>query len=233
MSDFRPDSLSADLYPGSIDDSARDVGIDLFEVWDRVQETDLGERQLTLQDAYYLAVKFLVARTYLEAQYVQLVEQGVAPATPASGFHRVYSKSSDSRLYRKNDLGVESLLDIDRAVDMPIVDSGNFYTTDNVEAALQQLGPPRRLNVTTQTTAYTTTAANDVIILNSTISRTITLVAAATAGAGKVQIFKNINTGTMILDGNASETIDGRLTQTLQQWDGVQVVTNGSNWFLI
>lgn len=94
-------------------------------------------------------------------------------------------------------------------------------------------GVAPRLNVRTETANYTTVAADDVVLINSAVARTITLVAAATAGAGKVQIFKNIGTAEAIIDGNAAETIDGNLTARLLQNDGAQLVTNGSNWFLI
>lgn len=64
---------------------------------------------------------------------------------------------------------------------------------------------------------------------------TITLPQAALV-PGRIYVFKRINAGAnnVIVDGYASETIDGATTYTLSsQWAGVTVMSNGTAWFII
>jgi hypothetical protein len=53
---------------------------------------------------------------------------------------------------------------------------------------------------------------------------------------GRIYAFKRINAGAnaVIVDGYASETIDGNLTQTLTpQWNSLVIMTNGVAWFIL
>lgn len=64
---------------------------------------------------------------------------------------------------------------------------------------------------------------------------TITLPPAALV-PGRIYVFKRINAGAnnVVVDGYASETIDGAATYTLSsQWAGVTVMSNGTAWFII
>ena len=63
---------------------------------------------------------------------------------------------------------------------------------------------------------------------------TIGLPAAATC-ANMILSFKKIAAAnSMILDANASETIDGATTKTLgDQWSWVTIISNGTSWFII
>jgi hypothetical protein len=94
------------------------------------------------------------------------------------------------------------------------------------------------VKVTTQTSAtYTADATQDEVILCDATAQaiTITLPAAATAGAGRRYVVKRINTNSYncTVDGNGTETIDGDLTQVLTApWSALPVVTDGSNWFV-
>ena len=49
------------------------------------------------------------------------------------------------------------------------------------------------------------------------------------------QIFNvhNSGTGTITIDANGTETIDGDLTQTIVQWENIQVQSTGSNWIIL
>ncbi len=49
---------------------------------------------------------------------------------------------------------------------------------------------------------------------------------------GKPYSIKNSGTGIITLNTTASQTIDGSLTQTLTQYDNLQVMSNGSNWII-
>jgi hypothetical protein len=64
---------------------------------------------------------------------------------------------------------------------------------------------------------------------------TVTLPPAALV-PGRIYVFKRINAGAnnVVVDGYASETIDGATTYTLSsQWAGVTVMSNGTAWFII
>ncbi len=85
-----------------------------------------------------------------------------------------------------------------------------------------------------KTGAYTTTAADHTIICgagNETF--TVTLIAAASV-TGQILVIKNIGSGTVTVDGNASETIDGATTQSLSsQYDSIMIQSDGTSWWII
>jgi len=71
---------------------------------------------------------------------------------------------------------------------------------------------------------------DDVIVCNGT-TYTVTL-PAASGNAGRVLYIKRNSSGTITIDGNASETIDGSLTLSLSTTLASAVlVCDGSNWF--
>jgi hypothetical protein len=93
------------------------------------------------------------------------------------------------------------------------------------------LGP-----IVAKTANYTATDADEVITVDcSGGDRTITL-PAASGRAGKVYTIKKIAgvANYVIIDGNASETIDGSLTETIYiPGDMRTIICDGSNWFII
>jgi hypothetical protein len=53
---------------------------------------------------------------------------------------------------------------------------------------------------------------------------------------GRIYVFKRINSGAnaVIVDGYASETIDGAATHTLTpQWNALTIMSNGVAWFIL
>jgi hypothetical protein len=53
---------------------------------------------------------------------------------------------------------------------------------------------------------------------------------------GRIYAFKRVNSGAnaVVIDPNASETIDGAATYTLSaQWNSVTIMSNGTAWFII
>jgi hypothetical protein len=90
-------------------------------------------------------------------------------------------------------------------------------------------------------------AFRSVTTSGNVVSGDYMLICDATAGAitmtlppaalvpGRIYTFKRINAGNaVIVDGYASETIDGALTHTLTpQWNGATVMSNGVAWFKI
>lgn len=93
--------------------------------------------------------------------------------------------------------------------------------------------------VTTSTvTSTSATAVVDTVILvdddtaGSTV--TITLPAAASSENKQITIKKLGTTANVVIDGNASETIDGATTSTLTiQYESITVICDGSNWHII
>jgi hypothetical protein len=84
--------------------------------------------------------------------------------------------------------------------------------------------------VTTQTTTYTATSTDTVILCNGTF--TVTLPAAASS-IGKIYVIKNIGTGIITVDGSASETIDDETTQILHSYSCMDIVCDGTEWWII
>lgn len=82
----------------------------------------------------------------------------------------------------------------------------------------------------TKVANYTLTDADDIILANGTL--TLTLPAAATIT--KKFTIKNIGTGTVTIDGDGSETIDGALTHEIfDQYHSVNLVSDGTGWFIL
>jgi hypothetical protein len=84
----------------------------------------------------------------------------------------------------------------------------------------------------TKTGAYT--ATNDDYVIDCT-SGTFTVTLPASSGrTGRILIIKNSGAGTITVDGNASETIDGAATYSLSvQYATVQIMCDGTNWKII
>ena len=87
--------------------------------------------------------------------------------------------------------------------------------------------------VTTQTLDYTALTTDDIILMNNSIAKTVTL-PAASGNTGLTFRIKKINSadaGEVTIDANASETIDGSLTVVLHgQYQTIDIVCDGSNW---
>ena len=81
-----------------------------------------------------------------------------------------------------------------------------------------------------------TTDNIDVILMTTGAStKTVTLAAAASSTGRKLTVKKvDSGAGTVVLDGNASETIDGQPTAVITtQYSFMQIVCDGSNWHII
>ena len=81
------------------------------------------------------------------------------------------------------------------------------------------------------TTTDTPTVSDEVIICNSTTAFTVNLPAAT--ATGQKYLIKNINTGTVTVDGATTDTIDGELTQSLYQYDAIQIVDYAAGAWII
>jgi hypothetical protein len=89
---------------------------------------------------------------------------------------------------------------------------------------------------TSQTTAYTGTGDETVILCDATSAAfTVTLPAAASYTGKHYYIKKTDSTLNLVtIDGNASETIDGAATTTLAtQYEAIKILSDGSNWHTV
>jgi hypothetical protein len=117
---------------------------------------------------------------------------------------------------------------------------------DSVIAALRAAGATLTLGGSTSRSVATTggrikkvTTVTDTVTLDSTYhhllcnkasAMTVNLPAAA-SNSGREYYIKNINTGVVTIDANASETIDGATTYALSaQYQSVLLVCNGTSW---
>ncbi len=100
--------------------------------------------------------------------------------------------------------------------------AGGIYATGNVNFRGGQ-----KCGVSIKTTTYTATV-NDYILIGNHATTAFTITLPAATGSGQVLIISNINAAVVTVDGNASETINGSLTQTLNQWDSIMICEYGT-----
>lgn len=83
-----------------------------------------------------------------------------------------------------------------------------------------------------KTGAYTLTDADYAV---NVTSGTFTLTLPTAVGiAGRIYVIKNSGTGTVTVDANGSETIDGALTAALlSRYSSITIQSDGSNWIII
>jgi len=67
---------------------------------------------------------------------------------------------------------------------------------------------------------------DETIICNKTTAFTVTLPAGV---VGQRFNIKNINTGTVTVEGDSSDTIDGELNQSIYQWESIQLQCHIAN----
>jgi hypothetical protein len=112
--------------------------------------------------------------------------------------------------------------------------SGKFVTTNGTTASWGTVAGSA-LAVVSKTTTYTATTSDDLILCTAASAWTLTLYAAA-SNSGKVLRIKktDANFNAITIDGNASETIDGATTTTINsQYEELTVICDGSNWHIL
>jgi hypothetical protein len=86
---------------------------------------------------------------------------------------------------------------------------------------------------TTGDVTYTNAEMAQIILVGNTLPDTHTLPPAATM-KGRTMIFKTLFAGTLTVDGNAAETIDGALTATITvQYGVLRCFCDGTVWHLL
>lgn len=92
------------------------------------------------------------------------------------------------------------------------------------------------LAVASKTTTYTATTADDVILASTSGGAWTLTLYAASGNSGKVlRIVKTTNDFSVLtIDGNASETINGSTTTTINtQYESLTIICDGSNWHIL
>ena len=94
------------------------------------------------------------------------------------------------------------------------------------------------LSVSSLTTGYTAKTATYTVlpadnIINCTANTFTVTLPTAVGITGKRYTVKNVGAGTITVDGDGSETIDGAADVTLAQWAKTTVVSDGANWITI
>lgn len=110
-----------------------------------------------------------------------------------------------------------------------------FQFRDSGSITATQIGKLAATTTSVTTTTYTTLATDRTILATNASGVTVTLLAAATAGDGFRLCIKNVGSaGTITVDANLSETIDGVTTQILtSQYKVINIESDGSNWHII
>lgn len=82
-------------------------------------------------------------------------------------------------------------------------------------------------------TTFTSAEMASIILTSGTLPFTHVLPTAASM-IGRTLTFKTLVTGTLTVDANGAETIDGALTQTIAAQFGVlRIFSNGTTWYLL
>ncbi len=112
--------------------------------------------------------------------------------------------------------------------------SGQLLSTNGSGSLSWASAPGGTPTVLSKSANYTvSTGDGSILLILCTNTITITLYAAS-GNSGKVINVKNNGTGTITVDANASETIDGALTQTLSaQYVNLTLVCTGTGWAIL
>lgn len=88
---------------------------------------------------------------------------------------------------------------------------------------------------TTVTGTYTVLSTDELILVDDDAAGgAVTVSLPAISGVADYHIKKLGSTGDVIIDGNASETIDDGLTATLKvQYESVHIISDGSSWHVV
>lgn len=129
------------------------------------------------------------------------------------------------------------------AQDVRLYRSGtSTLTVDNGasgSAVLQVLGTTSMQStqyetVTTAATPYAVTATDNIVFVNSAVAQTVNLPAAAAGLRGRTITVKRIGiSAPTVTVATLGGLIDGALNRSLNNYDSITVVCDGSNWWVI
>ena len=113
---------------------------------------------------------------------------------------------------------------------IPMLSDSQTFTGTNSFSGITTLNGTK-LHVRTVTDSTTIAVTDDILNCNKATAMTVNLPAAS--GSGRVLMIKNINTGVVTVDGDSGDTIDGETTQTLSQWESINVIDYAANAWII
>jgi len=88
------------------------------------------------------------------------------------------------------------------------------------------------VNVVTVTADFTATADDNIIVVDASSNSVTVTLPTAVGMEGLMYTIKCVDdTNTVTVSG--SETIDGETSQTLNQWDGMKIISNNDVWLII
>ena len=117
-----------------------------------------------------------------------------------------------------------------------LIANGNVSITDAITVTSNNR-ISQQLEIATKNAAYTITTSDLTILANAAPAPfTVTLPSASTSGSGRHYVVKKIDAtaNTVTISTTSSQTIDGASTYAIStQYSGVQVQSDGSNWWII
>lgn len=115
---------------------------------------------------------------------------------------------------------------------MTILDVGNVGIATNTPNSKLQVAGSLALPITTVTTSTVLDGTHYTVLVNSALATTMTLPAAAGC-SGRVYVIKNISSGTVTIDPNGAELIDGAATKAVASMVAVMIQSNGTAWYIL
>lgn len=112
-----------------------------------------------------------------------------------------------------------------------IVDGGVYLGGNSLPTSNIQINGSFALDYIAKTTTYTANEADQTINCTSG-TFTVSLPTAASI-SGRIYTIKNTGAGTITIDPNGSETVDGSTTVSLTQYESKTVMSDGTNWIMI
>lgn len=114
---------------------------------------------------------------------------------------------------------------------------GDCLTAGTVDKDRLNTGAIANSTVTSKSADYTVTVSDQINLANASSGNVTYTLPTAVGNTGQILTFKRIDAATntnVIIDGNASQTIDGSTTKTLfSQYDYLKIMSDGSNWVII
>jgi hypothetical protein len=181
---------------------------------------------LKLDQSYSLTPAFNKLKIYFYVDAVESYGYGVGSnsdlqywaGSSTTGMHRFYTKQTEAVRITAN----QSIL----------VNTTTDNNVDKLQVNGSIQGTGFNQAYTARTTTYTATTS-DYFIDCTSGTFTVNLFTAV-GNTGRILIIKNSGTGTITVDPNGSQTIDGATTQSLAtQWSRVHIISDGANWKII
>ena len=169
-------------------------------------------------------------------------DEGIGDST------KLYTDGTNAAITINTVLGISTLTFNEDSIDLDIrMESNNNTAMFFLNSGTNRIGINTSLpictfdlnggfaaNLVAKTANYTATTSDHTIICgagNETF--TVTLMAASGV-TGFILNIKNIGTGTITVDANGSETIDGATTNSLSaQYDSITIQSDGTEWWIL